>query len=306
MRSDPPLAALEPGRSFSGVYACTRKDLLVARNGQPYLAVELADSSGTITARAFRDAAALANGFEQGDLVEVVGRVERFRGERTVELASIRRADRSAVDPRRFLPSTARDLDELDGFFEALAAELACPVLAPLVQLFVHDEGFRTQFRLAPCTREGHHAYLGGLLEHTVAVATLAHELCQVHPWLDRDLLLAAALLHDVGKTREFELGAEIALSSEGALLGHLALGQRMIEERWSALAADRTAAGPLARVPAADREARFQSLLHCVLAHHGPDQLPSRRFRSAEAAALYRLNQLDTAVGAWMGSPVA
>ena len=91
------------------------------------------------------------------------------------------------------------------------------------------DEDFREAFRRAPCTRGGHHAYLGGLIEHTVAVATLVQETCILHPRLDSDLLMAAAILHDVGKTREFTFGAEIALSDEGALLGHLALGQQMI-----------------------------------------------------------------------------
>src|SRR5205085_12477985 len=105
-----------------------------------------------------------------------------------------------------------------------------------LLEAFVADGEFREQFRRAPCSRAGHPAYLGGLLEHTVGVATLAHELCLVHPGLNPDLLLTAALLHDVGKTREFDLGAEIALSDEGRLVGHVVVGERMVSERMAAV----------------------------------------------------------------------
>src|SRR5204862_7144 len=154
---------------------------------------------------------------------------------------------------------------------------------ARLLEAFVSDAAFREEFRRAPCSRAGHHAYLGGLLEHTVGVATLAHELCLVHPGLNPDLLLTAALLHDVGKIREFDLGAEIALSEEGRLVGHVVIGERLITERITAL-------GGFA-------DAKAFALSHCVLAHHGADALPGRRFASVEAVALQRLNAVDGAV---------
>ena len=116
-----------------------------------------------------------------------------------------------------------------------------------------------------------------------MAVGTLAFETCALHPRLNSDLLLCAAILHDVGKTLEFDLGAEIALSDAGALVGHVALGQQLVSER--ALRLD--------DFP----EAKLHALSHCILAHHGPDALPGRRFRSAEALALYRLNALDAGV---------
>jgi 3'-5' exoribonuclease len=147
----------------------------------------------------------------------------------------------------------------------------------------MEDAEFRASFRRAPCTRAGHHAYLGGLLEHTVAVATLAAEACILHPRLDSDLLGAAAILHDVGKIREFRLAAEIGLSDEGRLLGHLTLGQQIVSER-------------IARVGGVPDE-RALALLHCIAAHHGVDALPGRRFGSPEALALYRLNALDASV---------
>jgi 3'-5' exoribonuclease len=275
-----PIAEMRPGFEVDAVFACTRKDRLTARSGTPYLALELRDRSGAIPARLFRDADFHAARFERGDLVHVTGRVDRFRDELQVEVASIRRADPGAADPAAFLPVAYRDLDELDGFLEHLAREVYDPDLRGLLASFLDDAGFREQFRRAPCTRGGHHAYLGGLLEHTVAVTTLAQEACVLHRRLNSDVLLCAAILHDVGKVQEFELGADIELSEAGALVGHLGLGQRIVVERAGA-------------VP----EAKLNALLHCVLGHHGPDGLPGRRFRSAEALALYRLNAVDAAV---------
>jgi 3'-5' exoribonuclease len=275
------ISELRPGNEIEGTFACTRKDRLTAKSGTPYLAVELRDGTGSIPARAFRDADFLAGQFERGDLVAVSGRTERFRDELQVALRSIRRVD--AADPAAFLPTAYRDLDELDGFLEHLAGEVYDPDIRALIGAFFGDEDFRCELRRAPCTRAGHHAYLGGLLEHTVAVATLALETCILHPRLNSDLLVGAALLHDVGKTREFELGAEIGLSEAGALVGHVALGQELITQR----------AADLDGFP----RSRLHSLSHCVLSHHGAESLPGRRFRSAEALALYRLNALDAGV---------
>jgi 3'-5' exoribonuclease len=276
------IAALRAGGEIAGVYACSRKDRLTTRAGAPYLALELRDRSGAIGARVFRDADFLAGRFDRGDLIHVRGRVERFRDELQAELTEIRRATPEEGDPADFLPRAYRDLDELDGFWDHLAGEVYDGDLKRLVDAFGGDAGFRAEFRRAPCTRGGHHSYLGGLLEHTVAVATLAHEACALHPRLNSDVLIASALLHDVGKIREFEYGADISLSEEGRMLGHLAIGQRLISDK-----------AVLTRVP----EEKVLSVLHCVLGHHGADALPARRFGSAEALALFRLNALDATV---------
>jgi 3'-5' exoribonuclease len=275
------VAELRAGTELEGVFACTRKDRLTAKSGTPYLAVELRDRTGAIQARAFRDADFLAGQFERGDLVAVRGRVERFRDELQVELRSIRRVE--AADPAAFLPTAYRDLGELDGFLEHLAREVYDPDLRALLDAFLADEAFREELRRAPCTRSGHHAYLGGLLEHTVAVATLALETCALHPRLNSDLLICAAILHDLGKTLEFELGAEIELSEAGSLIGHVALGQQLLVER-------------AARIDGFPAD-KLNAVSHCLLAHHGVESLPGRRFRSAEALALFRLNSLDAGI---------
>jgi 3'-5' exoribonuclease len=280
--SAPTISVLRPGQEVDGVFACTRKDRLMTRGGSPYLALELRDRTGSVAARAFQGADALAGRFERGDLVRVRGRVERFRDELSLEVSDIARiAPDDGIDPARFLPVAYRDVDELDGFLEHLAGEVYDRAYTGLLQRFLEDDALRAQWRRAPCSRAGHHAYLGGLLEHTVAVATLAHESCQLHPGLNSDLLLTAALVHDIGRVREFTYGAEIGLTDEGRLLGHLVIGEQMISER---------AAGVL-------DEARRLALLHCVLCHHGPASAPGGRFASTEALALYRLNAVDAGI---------
>jgi 3'-5' exoribonuclease len=287
------VATLRAEEDVDGLFACTRKERQISRAGTPYLTLELRDATGTITARAFRDADVLAGRFERGDLVRVRGRVERFRDELQIAVRAISRAEGAEADPDRFLPSAYRDLDELEGFLEHLAREVYDPPLKALLGSLMGDQSLRAEIRRAPCSAplsgsaprspgpSHHHAYLGGLLEHTVAVATMALELCPLHPRLDRDLLLTAAIVHDLGKTGEFTYGAEIERSQEGRLLGHVELGLRLIA----------------AHAPASLHGERRLALEHCVILHHGADAASGQRFASAEALALYRLNALDAQV---------
>jgi 3'-5' exoribonuclease len=283
----PAVAELRPGQRFEGRFACVRKDRLTARNGSPYLALELRDRTGAIPARVFREVDRVASRFDAGDAVRVRGRAERFRGDLQAELDDVRRLEAGDFDPGEFLPAAYRSVEELEGFLEHLTREVHDPGLRDVVGAVLFREPVAAGFRRAPCTRAGHHAYLGGLIEHTVSVATLTGELCQLHPRLDSDLLMAAALLHDVGKVREFTYGAEFGLTDEGRLLGHLAIGAEIVG----------AAAGKLP-------ETRRVALLHCVLSHHGADPGRSggsspggRGLGSPEALALYRLNALDASV---------
>ncbi len=288
------VATLRSEEEVDGVFACTRKERHISRAGTPYLTIGLRDNTGAILARAFREADVLAGRFERGELVQVRGRVERFREELQIDVRTIARAQGAQADPTLFLPVAYRDLDELEGFLEHLAREVYDPGLKALLARLLGDGELRAEIRRAPCSvpraadsRPGaggasnHHAYLGGLLEHTVAVSTMALELCALHPRLDRDLLVSAAIVHDLGKTREFSYGAEISRSAEGRLLGHIELGLRLIAEY---------------APPALDGERKL-GLEHCVMLHHGADAASGRRFGSAEALALHRLNMLDAQV---------
>jgi 3'-5' exoribonuclease len=280
----PQIAELRPGQRFRGAYACVRKDRLSARNGSIYLSLELRDRSGSIPARAFREVDRLAARFERGDAIRASGKVERFRGELVAEVEDIERLDEGQLDPAEFLPSAYRDADELEGFLEHLTREVHDAPLREVVERVLFAEPVAAEFRRAPCTRSGHHAYVGGLVEHTVAVGTLVSEVCQLHPRLNSDLLMAAALLHDVGKAREFSYGAEFGITEEGRLIGHLALGSEIVGSAAGGLPPERRA-----------------ELLHCVLCHHGAEAgrpgSGARGFGSPEALALYRLNALDAGV---------
>ena len=264
------IAELEQDRVVEGVYAVAKKERLRTRGGAPYLAVELVDPSGRIEGRVWSDVDLLDGRFAEGDAVRVLGRVDRFRDRLQLEIRSLEPAE--GLDPAELTPALRRDADELDGFLEFLAGEISHPGLRAAVTRFVDDDELRGRLRALPATVDGHHGYAGGLLEHTVGVATICREVAQLHPRLRVDLLLAAALLHDVGRTVELTRGPVFKPTEEGRLLGHVHLGLRLIEER----------AAPL--------EAGVRSeLLHAVGSHHD-----ARAARTAEAAVLYHANRLD------------
>jgi 3'-5' exoribonuclease len=264
------IASLAEDRVVEGVYAVARKERRRTRAGAPYLALELVDPSGRIEARVWSDVELLDGRFGEGDAVRVLGRVERFRDRLQLDVRSVEAAD---ADPAGLAPALRRDVAELDGFFEFLAAEIAHPGLRATVGRVEAGESLRTAMRGLPAA-ESHHAYAGGLLEHTVGVATLCREAAQLHPRLRSDLVLAAALLHDVGRTLELERGPTFRQTEEGRLLGHVHLGLRLIEQLADGL----------------DPEVRAE-LLHAVATHHD-----GRAARTAEATVLYHANQLDAA----------
>jgi 3'-5' exoribonuclease len=263
------IAQLEENRTVEGIYAVAKKQRLHTKNGAPYLALELVDPSGRISARVWNDVELLDTRFAEGDAVRVLGRVERFRDRLQLDVRTLEPAE--DVDPSAMAPAMRRDADELEGFLEFLAAEISHTGLQALVER-VLDKDARAALRVLPATIDGHHSYAGGLLEHTVGVATLCRETAQLHQRLRHDLLLAAALLHDVGRVLELGRGPVFRQTDEGRLLGHVHLGLRLIEERGEML----------------DSTVRAE-VLHAVACHHDV-----RGARTAEAAVLYHANQLD------------
>jgi 3'-5' exoribonuclease len=241
------------------------KRKLRTKSGASYLALELVDTTGRIEARVWNDVELLDGRFAEGDAVRVLARVEKFRDRLQLDVRSLEATD---VDPETLTPAIRRDKDELSGFLEFLVAEVAHPGLQTTVSAVLGDHDLGAY----PATAEDHHSYAGGLLEHTVGVATLARETAQLHPRLRSDLLLAAALVHDVGRTVELGRGPAFAVTTEGRLLGHVHLGLRLVEERATGLG-----------------DGQLAELLHCVAVHHD-----ARGARTAEAAVLYHANQLD------------
>jgi 3'-5' exoribonuclease len=263
------IAELAEDRVVEGTYAVARKQRLRTRGGSPYLALELVDSSGRIDARIWNDVDLLDKRFREGDAVHVLGRVERFRDRLQLEVRTLEPAE---TDPATLVPEARRDVEELDGFFEFLASEIAHPELRALVGRFSGDAELRARLRVLPATPDAHHSYSGGLLEHTVAVSTICRDTAQLHQRLRSDLLVAAALLHDIGRLRELDRGPLFLPTDQGKLLGHVHLGLRLIEERAASMSGDVLA-----------------ELLHAVAVHHD-----ARAARTAEAAVLYHANQLD------------
>jgi 3'-5' exoribonuclease len=260
------IVELAEDRVVEGVFGVARKQRLRTKGGTPYLALELVDPSGRIDARVWQDVELLDGRFGEGDAVRVLGRVERFRDRLQLAVRSIEAA--ADVDPQTMTPALRRDADELEGFLEFLTADIAHAGLRAVVEQTLGGRALRDY----PGTLEDHHSYAGGLLEHTVGVATLCRETAQLHPRLRADLLLAGALVHDVGRTLELRRGPVLRQSDEGRLLGHVHLGLRLVEEQATALEA----------------EVRTE-LLHAIAVHHD-----ARAARTAEAAVLYHANQLD------------
>jgi 3'-5' exoribonuclease len=262
------IVELAEDRVVEGVFGVARKQRLRTKGGTPYLALELVDPSGRIDARVWQDVELLDGRFDEGDAVRVLGRVERFRDRLQVAVRSIESAPET--DPATLAPALRRDADELQGFLEFLTAEIAHAPLRAMVERVLGA----AELRAYPATPDAHHSYAGGLLEHTVGVATICREVAQLHPRLRADLLLAAALVHDAGRTVELGPPPIFAPTAEGRLLGHVHLGVRLVEEHGHALEPGLRA-----------------ELVHAVASHHD-----GRAARTAEAAVLHHANALDAA----------
>jgi len=275
------VADLAEGAVVDATFAVQRKTRRTTRNGDPFLSVELADRTGRVAGVVWNDVNLLGARFDQGDTVRVLGKVEAYAGRLQISVRDLERIE--AGDPLELVPGSRRDADTLEGFLEFLTGEIHHDGLRSLVSRLLDDPKVRERLRNAPAS-ETHHDYAGGLLEHTVAVATLCREAAQLHPRLNSDILLAAALLHDIGRTETFRPGVTIAVSDEGRLLGHVLAGVRMIDAAAAGLPDD-----------------VLLPLLNAVAGHHGP--LEGRRLETPEAVALYHANSLDARLGESLGS---
>jgi 3'-5' exoribonuclease len=282
------IATLEAGKPVEGVYAVRRKERRLSRAGKPFLALTLADSTGSVPAMLFDEVDFFASQFEEGDRVRVAGRVAEHSGRLQITLSHVRPAEEETT-AEEFLPRSHRDPDELYGFVIHLADEVADRPLRAVLDVLIGDDDLARAWRTVPCSRSGHHAYMGGLVEHTVGVASLCQTLTQWHPRLDSDLLVAAALLHDLGYTRTFRMGATFEITDEGRMLGHLALGMEIVGE---------------AATKAGLASARRLELLHAIAWHHGPPAGQPPGTASPEALALWRANSLETAVKTRLEGP--
>jgi 3'-5' exoribonuclease len=263
---------LAPGQLVDSTFAVLRKERRRTRTGSPFLSVELADRTGRIRGMVFQDAAVLDTRFGEGDTVRVLAETEDYRGRTQLVVRGIERLPDG--DPLELVPGARRDVEDLDGFVDFLAGEIVDTTLRALVEAVYGEQPFRARLRGAPATLDGHHAYAGGALEHTVAVATICREVVQLQPRLDAGVLGASALLFAVGAADAYPPGPTLRMSEEGRLLGVAHLSARRIERQAERL-----------RTP---RE-RVVPVLHGVEA---------ARPRTPEAACLHGAIDLDARVG--------
>lgn len=279
---------LQPGQEVKSVFLVTRKEMKRARTGAPYLSLELTDRTGRIEAKVWEEAGCLGEKFSERDYVMITGRVESFRDQKQVVVSSLRRCREDEVDMTDFIRSLEGDASALEEEIKEVAEGVENPYLRELLRRFLEDEEFVRAFSTAPAAKNYHHPYVGGLLEHTAFTVRICKALCDLYPQLDRDLLLAAAILHDIGKTRELEMDVAVEYTDEGRFLGHLVMGDQMIREKTSEI-----------RGFPADLSLRLR---HAVLSHHGELEWGSpKRPKTLEALVLHHVDNLDAKINSFL-----
>lgn len=279
------IAELEVGERIVGTFAARSKSLasFKSKPGQ-YLSLTLADATGEITARMWDNAEEAAARFSEGDAVTVRAVVEEYRGQKQLVVEKLKLAEQAEADAADLVPCSRRDLDALRERLLEVVASVRNPHLSALLDEFFGDEQFLRCYCRAPGARSLHHSHLGGLLEHTVGVAEVLETVARVHPELDRDLLMAGALLHDLGKVAELECNASIEYTDTGRLVGHTVLTDRMVNR-----AIERIEGFP---------EELANRLTHVLLSHHGQREYGAPVLpMTAEACALHYADNLDAHV---------
>ena len=271
----------EGDRMFD-IYLCKHKQSAVTKNGKPYETVILQDKTGTIDAKVWDPNNAGISEFDTLDYIEVYGDVNSFQGALQVNVKRIRVCHEGEYDPADYLPVSKKNIDEMYKELLGLIGRTENEYLKKLLEsFFVEDEAFIRAFRTSSAAKTIHHGFVGGLLEHTLSVAKLCEYFCKTYPILKRDLLITAALCHDIGKTKELSLFPENDYTDDGQLLGHIVMGAEMVGEK-----ARQIPGFP----PVLEAE-----LKHCILAHHGEYEYGSpKKPALIEAAALNLADNAD------------
>ncbi len=281
------VAHLSDGDSIEETYLVTEKQLRANRNGNLYLQMELRDRTGMIGARMWNVGEPLFRTFDNGDFLAIKGKVQLFQGALQVILSQVERIGPEKVELVDFLPHSEHDLHTLLDRLRSSLMSMQNPHLRALAECFLMDDRFISQFSQAPAGVRVHHAYVGGLLEHVLAMIDIAERIHPLYPELDKDLLTMGIFLHDAGKTRELSYARAFGYTDEGQLIGHLAIGCEMLEEK-------------VIKVPDLTGEPFPQELLlrlkHMILSHHGTLEFGSPKVpMTPEATALHAIDTLDT-----------
>lgn len=270
------------GDRATGIYLCKHKQPAVTKNGKAYDNVILQDKTGTIDAKVWDPNSAGIADFDSMDYIEVHGDVNSFQGSLQISIKRTRRCQEGEYDPADYLPVSSRDIgkmfQELTGFINSIEN----PYLKELLDsLFIKDEVFAKAFRQSSAAKTVHHGFVGGLLEHTLSVTKLCDFYCRQYSLLKRDLLLTAAMCHDIGKTKELSLFPENDYTDDGQLLGHIVIGTEMLTDKIR----------DIKGFPAG----LAGELKHCILSHHGELEYGSpKKPALLEAVALNFADETD------------
>ena len=280
---------LSDGDAIDEVYLVGEKQLRANRNGNFYIQVELRDRTGGITGRMWNAGEQIFRTFDEGDFLQVKGKVQLFQGNLQMIVNQLDRITTDNVALTDFLPHTEHDVGKLLDRLRGILRSLSNPYLRALSECFLMDEAFVRDFCQVPAGVRNHHAYIGGLLEHVVTLLDAADRIVPVYPDLDRDLLLSGVFLHDIGKVRELSYKRVFSYTDEGQLCGHIMIGVEMLNEKAAQVAQLMGEPFPTELL---------LRLKHMILAHHGTYEFGSPRLpMTPEAIALHHLDNLDAKV---------
>jgi 3'-5' exoribonuclease len=279
------IGELVPGEPVYSYFTATDKALVAFKNrsGQ-WLGVTLTDRTGSLSGRAWNNAEELASRFEAGDVVQIQGQTEEYQGKLQIVIEDLHPAHQAHVDRRELLPAGKHDPEVLLGRLYEFIGQVQNPCLRALLEAVFGDNDLAGAFSEAPGAKALHHSHMGGLIEHTVGVVTILLTVQELHPELDRDLLITSGLLHDLGKLQELKLGASIDYTDEGRLLGHIVLTDRALRPL-------------IAQIEGFPPELDMH-LNHILLSHHGQKEYGAPIVpMTAEACALHYADNLDAHV---------
>jgi 3'-5' exoribonuclease len=280
---------LVEGEAMTSFFLARQVQLRQRRSGEPFLSLTLGDRTGDVAAVMWEGVEEASKDLAEGDIVKVQGQLGTYQRQRQLTITRLRKANPEEIALTDYLPRSSQDSVVLLARLREMVEALREPHLRRLLCDLLADELFVDAFAAAPAAKSIHHAVLGGLLEHTVSVMGLCQLLADYYRVLDRDLLLAAAMLHDVGKTQELTWDRNFDYTDAGRLLGHITLGAMLVGARIRAISEF--------PVELAER------LLHCILSHHGELEWGSpRRPKTLEALVLHYAEDLDGKVNAFLG----
>ena len=282
----PLVSDISTEQNITTFFLVCEKEIRNTREGKPYLRLELGDRSGTIEARMWDQFETAAKGINRDDFVKVQARVEIYKNRPQLSLMQVRLAKPEEIDLADFLPQTKADVAKLYAQLLEFAASIANPWLKKLVSGILNDPAIATRYKRAPAAKVMHHAYLGGLLEHVISLCGLAKQVAAHYPELNVDLLLTAAILHDVGKLDELCYERAIGYTVEGQLLGHIIMEIETVSRAMDAIEGFPPNLKTVVQ--------------HLLISHHGEYEFGSPKLPMIrEALVFHYLDDLDSKLAA-------